>query len=456
MKSAWQKDCAEHIMRAYPSHMTTRLPTTQTAVLPQSDARQFGVGRYDAVRNLTEKLCQPLVVEDYVVQSMPDVSPTKWHLAHTSWFFETFLLKPHAKAYVEFDPHFGYLFNSYYNTIGDRHCRQNRGQLSRPTVAEVYAYRKHVDQHMRSLLAGADDRLRETLAPLLEIGLHHEQQHQELMITDIKHVFWVNPMRPAYVPRPLRQVETVPPATWIAFDAGLRDIGHDGNGFAFDNECPRHPEYVAAFHLASRLVTNGEYKQFINEGGYTKPEFWLSAGWAMAKAEQWHAPLYWLKQDAKDDEPWWNHTLAGLRPVSDDEPVCHVSYYEADAFARWADARLPAEAEWEFASTTLDPADGAFVESDVFHPTVAGQHAGLQQMFGNLWQWTSSAYLGYPGYRPPPGALGEYNGKFMCNQFVLRGGSVATSRTHIRRTYRNFFPPDARWQFSGFRLARDA
>jgi ergothioneine biosynthesis protein EgtB len=412
--------------------------------------------RYRAVRALTEELCQPLVVEDYVVQSMPDVSPTKWHLAHTSWFFETFLLKPHAVGYREFDSHFGYLFNSYYNTIGDRHCRQNRGQLSRPTVQDVYAYRKHVDENMQVLLSGTDARLAETLAPLLEIGLHHEQQHQELMLTDIKHVFWVNPMRPAYFPRPMRTPGKVAPASWIRYEAGLREIGHDGPGFAFDNESPRHPQYTGSFELASRLVTNREFKQFVADGGYRKPEFWLSAGWAVVQSEQWHAPLYWIEQDGD----WVNHTMSGLRPVADDEPVCHVSLFEADAFARWAGARLPTEAEWEFASTPLEPTRGAFVESREFHPTVAEQNVEgsrdrLQQMFGDVWQWTSSAYLAYPGYRPPTGALGEYNGKFMCNQFVLRGGSVATSRTHIRRTYRNFFPPDARWQFSGFRLARD-
>jgi len=408
------------------------------------------VPRYDAVRDLTEALCRPLVVEDYVVQSMPDVSPTKWHLAHTSWFFETFLLKPHLAAYREFNPHFGYLFNSYYNTIGDRHCRQNRGQLSRPTVEEVYAYRRHVDAHMRQLLASAGEELRGTLAPLLDIGLHHEQQHQELMLTDIKHVFWVNPMRPAYQKQSPKRSRNVRSATWIAFDAGLREIGYNGNGFAFDNESPRHSEYVGAFELASRLVTNGEYKQFIADGGYRRAEHWLSAGWATVNAEQWQAPLYWIEQDGE----WLNHTLAGLRPVADDEPVCHVSLFEADAFARWTGARLPTEAEWEFASESIEPTEGAFVESGAFHPTVAADHAGLQQMFGDVWQWTGTAYLAYPGYRPPAGALGEYNGKFMCNQFVLRGGSVATSRTHIRRTYRNFFPPDARWQFTGFRLAR--
>jgi ergothioneine biosynthesis protein EgtB len=403
---------------------------------------------------MTEKLCQPLVVEDYVVQSMPDVSPTKWHLAHTSWFFETFLLKPHAGGYQEFDSHFGYLFNSYYNTIGDRHCRQNRGSLSRPTVEDVYAYRSHVDQHMRELLSGADRELSQTLGPLLDIGLHHEQQHQELLITDIKHVFWVNPMRPAYRPSPSRSAGQPVPATWINLDAGLRDIGHDGAGFAFDNESPRHPEYVASFALASRLVTCGEYMRFIADGGYSKPEFWLSAGWATVQGEQERAPLYWIEQGGK----WWVHTLSGLRPVAEDEPVCHVSLFEADAFARWSGARLPTEAEWETASIMVDPTDGTFVESETFHPAVAAVAKGksdLQQMFGDVWQWTNSAYLAYPGYRPPSGALGEYNGKFMCNQFVLRGGSAATSHTHIRRSYRNFFPPDARWQFSGIRLARD-
>ena len=413
---------------------------------------ELAINRYSAVRNLTEKLCVPLVVEDYVVQSMPDVSPTKWHLAHTSWFFETFLLKPHMTGYREFDAHFGYLFNSYYNTIGDRHCRQNRGQLSRPTVEEIYAYRRHVDHHMNELLASAGDNLYRELRPLLDIGLHHEQQHQELMLTDIKHVFWVNPMRPAYVPRSPRTDARSTPASWISFDAGLREIGHEGPAFAFDNESPKHREFLNAFEVASRLVTNGDYQMFINDGGYQKPEWWLSSGWSTVQAEQWKAPLYWIEQD----DQWLNHSMSGLRSVVDAEPVCHVSFFEADAFARWAGARLPTEPEWEVASAALDPTAGPFVESESFHPNVASNLPGLQQMFGDVWQWTSSAYLAYPGYRAPAGALGEYNGKFMCNQFVLRGGSVATSRSHIRKTYRNFFPPDARWQFSGFRLARDA
>ena len=381
-------------------------------------------------------------------------------ISHTpAGFLRTFLLKPHLAGYVEFDPHFGYLFNSYYNTIGDRHCRQNRGQLSRPTVKDVYAYRAHVDRGMQALLVSTDARLQATIAPLLEIGLHHEQQHQELLVTDIKHVFWVNPLRPAYLERRVRPAVTVTRGDVDRFhEAGLREIGHTGeNGFAFDNESPRHAVYVHGFELASRLVTNGEYRQFIADGGYARPELWLSAGWATVTAEQWKAPLYWIEQDGPDGKPqWWNHTLSGLRQVADDEPVCHVSLFEADAFARWAGARLPTEAEWETAAAPLEPTAGAFVESQAFHPTVAPSADTLQQMFGDVWQWTGSAYLAYPGYRPPPGALGEYNGKFMCNQFVLRGGSVATSATHIRATYRNFFPPDARWQFSGFRLARDS
>lgn len=407
---------------------------------------------YDAARLLTETLCLPLGTEDFVVQSMPDASPTKWHLAHTSWFFETFLLKPHAKGYAEFDRRFGYLFNSYYNTIGDRHCRQNRGQLSRPTVDQVYAYRAHVDEHMRGLLRGAagTDRM-EVLRPLVELGIQHEQQHQELMLTDIKHVFWVNPLRPAYRPQIEQPLRSVSAAMWIPFGGGIREIGHEGRDFAFDNERPRHPEYVASFELGSRLVTNKEFKEFMEDGGYDKPELWLSQGWAAVKAEDWRSPLYWIR----DGERWLSHTLSGLRPVADQEPVAHVSFFEANAFARWAGARLPTEAEWETAAADLDPGKGTFVEQETFHPSVSAGSRGLEQMFGDLWQWTGSSYLAYPGYRAPAGALGEYNGKFMCNQFVLRGGSVATPRSHIRRTYRNFFPPEARWQFTGIRLARD-
>jgi ergothioneine biosynthesis protein EgtB len=409
------------------------------------------LNRYHAVRSQTERVCAPLVPEDYVVQSMPDVSPTKWHLAHASWFFETFLLGPHAPGYQPFNPHFAYLFNSYYVTVGNRHCRQNRGLLSRPTVAEVYAYRQHVDRAMERYIQSAPASQLAELASVLEIGLHHEQQHQELMLTDIKHVFWVNPMRPAYHPEPAAPGGAVPPMRWVKFDEGTHRVGHDGSGFAFDNESPRHRVFLEPFQLGSRLVTNGEYKRFIEDGGYRRADLWLSMGWANVQQEGWAAPLYWIEQDGQ----WLNHTLFGLRPVNDDEPVCHVSYFEADAYARWAGARLPSEFEWEVASQSA-PIEGNFVESGRHHPTpLSDDREGLRQMFGDVWEWTRSAYLAYPGYQPTAGALGEYNGKFMCNQFVLRGGSCATPGSHIRRTYRNFFPPDARWQFQGFRLARD-
>jgi ergothioneine biosynthesis protein EgtB len=406
---------------------------------------------YTAVRKQTESLCRTLVTEDYVVQSMPDVSPTKWHLAHTSWFFETFVLKPFASGYQGFDPQYSFLFNSYYVTVGDRHCRQNRGQLSRPTVEEIYAYRTYVDRHMMDFLfslSAADVRRHESL---MQIGLNHEQQHQELLVTDIKHVFWVNPLRPAYRPAVPRNAVTAPPMEWLSFEGGLQQIGRDADdGFSFDNESPRHTQYLQPFSIASRVVTSGEYKAFMQDGGYERFDLWLAMGAAFVKQEEWKAPLYWIEQDGG----WMQHTLSGLRRVDDNEPVCHLSFFEADAFARWAGARLPTEAEWEVAARSV-PIEGTFVESEQFHPQPAAG-TGLLQMFGEVWQWTSSAYLGYPGYRPPPGAIGEYNGKFMCNQFVLRGGSVATPRSHIRPTYRNFFAPDSRWQFVGLRLAKDA
>jgi ergothioneine biosynthesis protein EgtB len=408
---------------------------------------------YQVVRSDSERLCEPLVAEDYVVQSMPDVSPTKWHLAHTTWFFETFLLQPHAPGYQPFDPHFSYLFNSYYITVGDRHCRQNRGLLSRPTVAQVYEYRQYVDTAMLQFLRGIGTAQRHSLQPVIEIGLHHEQQHQELMVTDIKHVFWVNPMRPAY--RKNAEADrsvTAGPVRWVTFDGGIRSIGHNGRGFSFDNEGPRHRVFLGPYRLASRLVTNGEYKAFIDDGGYHRGDLWLSLGWATAKQEKWQAPLYWVREG----QQWWNHTLSGMRPVEDADPVCHISFFEADAYARWAGARLPSEDEWEDASESVE-VDGNFVDAGRFRTVPAKtEESGLSQMFGDVWEWTRSAYLPYPGYYPSAGALGEYNGKFMCNQFVLRGGSCATPRSHIRRTYRNFFPPDARWQFTGFRLARDA
>jgi ergothioneine biosynthesis protein EgtB len=411
--------------------------------------------RFTEVRAATERLCEPLVPEDFVVQSMDDVSPTKWHLAHTSWFWETFVLVPHAPGYVLFHPEYPFLFNSYYVQAGERHCRAQRGYLSRPTVAEVFAYRRHVDEHMRSLLDDADDALRAQLLPLVEIGLNHEQQHQELMLTDIKHVFSVNPLRPAYRERANTPAPAPPRLAFVAFDEGMHELGHGGDDFAFDNEEPRHKAYVGRFLLANRLVTNGEFLAFIEDGGYQRPELWMSEGWATGQANGWTEPFYWERPG--DGRGWRHFTLAGMRDVDPNEPVAHVSWYEADAYARWADARLPTEQEWEVAAAGI-PIEGNFVERGRLHPAAADPATatnGLMQMYGEVWEWTRSPYSPYPGYRPAPGALGEYNGKWMVNQFVLRGGSVATPVSHIRRTYRNFFAPTATWQFTGIRLARD-
>ena len=402
--------------------------------------------RYDAVRTLTERLCDGLEKEDYVVQSMPDVSPKKWHLAHTSWFFETFLLTPHLPGYTPLHPTYAFLFNSYYVHAGERHCRAQRGYISRPTVSEVFEYRSHVDAAMHRLLETDATAWRD----IFEIGLNHEQQHQELMVTDMKHVFSVNPLRPA-LRAPLETSSEDPgPVRFIEFEAGLVEMGHAGAGFAYDNESPRHRTFVEAFSLADRLVTNGEYLAFMEDGGYERPELWLSMGWGHAQDHGWTEPFYWERRDGR----WQNYTLSGMRDVVANEPVVHLSYYEADAFARWAGARLPTEAEWEHAAAGV-AIDGNFVESGRFHPAAAPAGDGLRQMYGDVWEWTRSQYSPYPGYRPAEGAIGEYNGKFMCNQFVLRGGSCATSRTHIRPTYRNFFAPESTWQFTGLRLARD-
>ena len=407
---------------------------------------------FHRVRDATEVLCAPLQTEDYVIQSMPDVSPTKWHLAHTSWFFEAFLLQPFNSEYTVLHPTYGYLFNSYYNAIGERHPRGQRGLASRPTVAEVYAYRHGVDERMLALLAREADT---DMLAVVELGLHHEQQHQELLLTDIKHVFWMNPLRPAYRQAAAGRFAPTPPMHWFGYPETIIEIGHAGDDFAFDNERPRHRTLLSAFSLASRLVTNGEYRAFMEDGGYERPDLWLSDGWRTAQERAWKAPLYWEYTGGD----WGYFTLSGMQPVDLNEPVCHVSYYEADAYARWAGARLPTESEWEHVASTV-PITGNFVESGLFHPTAMGSTAlGLDdapfQLFGDVWEWTSSPYVGYPGFRPLPGAAGEYNGKFMSDQMVLRGGSCATPASHIRSTYRNFFPSDTRWQFSGFRLARD-
>jgi ergothioneine biosynthesis protein EgtB len=410
--------------------------------------------RFRQVRAFSEELSRPLAVEDYVIQSMPEASPTKWHLAHTSWFFETFVLAAADPGYRSPDPRYGYLFNSYYEAAGERHCRPRRGLLSRPTVEQVREYRRYVDRHVLALLDRRGEHEPPAWAAVVELGLHHEQQHQELLLTDIKHAFHANPLRPAYLSSPLTP-DPLPGGErgWLSYPAALREIGHDGPGFAFDNESPRHHVFVGAFRLASRPVTNREWLAFMADGGYTRAPRWLSDGWKAVAAQGWQAPLYWEMQDGA----WQMMTLSGMRPVDPEEPVCHVSYYEADAYAQWAGARLPTEAEWEVAAEEC-PVEGNFVESGAFHPRPGPGDAarGLRQMFGDVWEWTRSAYLPYPGYRPLEGALGEYNGKFMSGQMVLRGGSCATSRAHVRRTYRNFFPPDARWQFSGVRLARDS
>jgi ergothioneine biosynthesis protein EgtB len=407
---------------------------TVADVAPLASPRAASLAaRYDAVRAHTESLCAPLETEDYVVSSMPDVSPTKWHLAHTSWFFETFVLAERDPTYRSPDARYAYLFNSYYVQAGERHCRAKRGLVTRPTVAEVFAYRAHVDDAMRALLARLDDG--DPALNLIELGLHHEQQHQELLLMDIEHVFWMNPLRPAYAPvaAPRGQARVAPPMRWVGVDEGVYEIGHDGAGFAFDNERPRHRVFLDAFALASRLVTNGEWLRFVEDGGYRRPTLWLSAGWATVQERRWEAPLYW-ERDERAPNGWSEFTLGGTHALDLDAPACHVSYYEADAFARWAGHRLPNEAEWEVAAV-----DGR----------------GLTQLYDSAWQWTRSAYAAYPGYRPPSGALGEYNGKWMCDQWVLRGASVATPSGHARRTYRNFFPSDARWQFAGVRLAAD-
>jgi ergothioneine biosynthesis protein EgtB len=406
------------------------------------------LAHYAAVRRLTERLCEPLATEDYVVQAMPDASPAKWHLAHVSWFFETFVLRPGLPGYRPLDERYAVLFNSYYNAVGPQFSRPARGHLSRPTVDEVYAYRAHVDKAMLALLEG-DQQRADGVAAIVELGLHHEQQHQELLVTDLKYNLSVNPLRPAYDPSATANVPArAPELERVSRAGGIIEVGTDAAGFCFDNERPRHQVLLAPYELGSRLVTNGEYLEFIADHGYERPELWLSEGWRTVQERGWRAPLYW----DGGDESWSVYTLGGVIPVAPHAPVSHVSYYEADAYARWRGARLPTEQEWEHAAGD-EAAVGTLLDDAPREPAPAPAGGGLVQMTGDVWEWTASAYLPYPGFRPLEGALGEYNGKFMVNQMVLRGGSCATPRSHIRRTYRNFFPPDARWQFSGIRLA---
>jgi ergothioneine biosynthesis protein EgtB len=426
-----------------------KLPHSAAAgtIVPEA---QTPTQQYRQVREASVALCAPLAIEDYVVQSMPDASPAKWHLAHTSWFFEEFVLSRAGTAYEFHASDFRFLFNSYYNAVGPMHTRSNRGLLSRPTVQQVLDYRKRIDERMSELLRGPSP-LAPELVRIITLGLHHEQQHQELILTDIKHLFSCNPLLPAYIQQPAPHSRTPAALAFRNFDGGLVDSGHTGTDFAFDNELPRHRVYLAPFALANRLVTNAEYLEFIRDAGYRNAAHWLSDGWATVQREGWTRPIYWA--ESLDQE----FTLRGLVPLDPHAPVAHLSCYEADAYARWAGARLPTEFEWENAATVASvPTSGNFVESHNWHPIAAPDLGGsMLQMFGDVWEWTQSAYAPYPGYRPASGALGEYNGKFMVNQLVLRGGSCATPHSHIRTTYRNFFNPAARWQFSGVRLARD-
>lgn len=403
---------------------------------------------YQTIRDETERLAAPLSPEDQQIQSMPDVSPTKWHRAHITWFFETFLLLPHLPGYVPYDSDFQYLYNSYYEAVGDRHARHERGLISRPSNTEVAAYRAHVDAAMARFIdeVASND---QALTDLVLLGLHHEQQHQELLLMDIKHVLFTNPIRPKY--HELDAPSTASgPVTWHRVDGGVVEIGFDSDGFHFDNEGPRHKTYLESFEIADRLVTNAEWLAFMADDGYHTAANWLSAGWATVQQEGWEAPLYWEPTESG----WHVHTLHGFVPVDPNEPVAHVSYFEADAFARWADARLPTEAEWEHAVAQLGATPGQ-AGYGRFHPRAAGDGSDFRQAYGELWQWTSSSYSAYPGFRPAEGAVGEYNGKFMVNQYVLRGSCCATSPGHERASYRNFFPTHSRWMFSGLRLARD-
>jgi ergothioneine biosynthesis protein EgtB len=405
---------------------------------------------FHRIRKDSELLCAPLELEDYSIQTMPEVSPPKWHLAHTSWFFETMLLKPYLADYREYNAKFSELFNSYYDTIGAYHPRMQRGLLSRPTVKQVYRYRAHVDEHINTLLSQANHPQWPEITRRMIIGVNHEQQHQELMLTDIKHIFAYNPLRPEY--RELQPAQgSAVKLNWVRFAGGLHSIGFDGEGFAYDNEGPRHKVYLNDYYLASRPVTNAEFMEFIDDGGYQQPDYWLSDAWQKILQQHWQAPLYWEQRDGQ----WWYMTLSGMQPVNKHAPVCHVSYYEAAAYARWAGARLPNEAEWENAATEL-PAMGNFREKDWLQPAPPTTDSeNLLQMFGDVWELTQSPYTPYPGYNAEAGPLGEYNGKFMSSQMVLRGGSCVTPLDHIRPTYRNFFYPAERWQFSGFRLAKD-
>ena len=441
---------------------------TTLAVPAAADTTRRLLERFTRSRAVTHRLAQPLSREDMVVQTTTDVSPTKWHLAHTTWFYERFVLRRFVDSYEPFHPRYEYLFNSYYDTVGPQHCRASRGLVSRPGVEEVFGYRGEIDRRVAELIETIQPDHFDELAMLIELGVQHEQQHQELMATDIKHVLSSNPLLPAYHEPggdDAATSRTTRPPRWRRFEEGVYEIGYDGQpgfeAFCFDNETPRHRVYLHGFELADRLVTNGEYLAFLEDGGYDRPELWLSMGFATIREQGWRHPIYWYR----DGDAWMQYTLPGPREIDPNEPVSHLSYFEADAFARWAGARLPRESEWEVAAAD-HPVEGPHQDAWRLHPEpvrredakTSGADGGvsLHQLYGHLWQWTLSQYEPYPGYQPLPGSLGEYNGKFMCNQFVLRGSSCATPADHARLTYRNFFPPEARWQFTGLRLARDA
>jgi ergothioneine biosynthesis protein EgtB len=422
--------------------------------VPLTAAERSVAERFQAVRAMTDALAGRLTPEDQMVQSCPEASPVKWHLAHSTWFFETFVLREFQPGYLPFDEDFFWLFNSYYKTLGGHPEKRLRASFSRPSLERVLAYRRHVERGVLGLLKGCTSA---EVLERIELGMHHEQQHQELIATDIKHAFWSNPLQPAYSPRPSANgTKDHAQDHWLAYPGGLVEMGHSGDGFAFDNELSRHRVFLAPFRIASNLITCADYLNFMRDDGYRRPEFWLAEGWDTVEAQSWRAPLYW---HAEPTGAWNVFTLHGTVPVDEllDSPICHVSYYEADAYARWAGSRLPTEFEWEHVAASVSVA-GNFLEGGTLHPqcgSSAGDLLQPRQMFGDVWEWTQSAYTPYPGYRPAAGVLGEYNGKFMCSQMVLRGGSVATPVSHIRASYRNFFSPATRWQFSGIRLAAD-
>lgn len=411
------------------------------------------IDQYRAVRRASEQFCAPLAVEDFGLQATAETSPPKWHLAHTTWFFETFVLNVFQPDYQSPWPEYTQLFNSYYNGIGEQFPRPQRGLLSRPTLDQVYAYRHWVDEQILALLSANEWANDPQVLQRTCLGIHHEQQHQELFFTDLKYSFSVNPTHPVYQvcedPEYLAE-EASAPVTWREFVGGECTIGHQDEGFCFDNELPAHTVLLQPFMLATRPVTNAEYLLFVTAGGYQQPDWWLADGWAEVQQQHWQAPLYWRQQNGE----WFEYTLHGLQPLRMQSPVVHLSAYEADAFARWSGCRLPSEAEWEYVSNNY-PVSGQFVETGIYQPVAARETTAMQGMFGTVWEWTSSSYSPYPGFSPAEGAIGEYNGKFMCNQLVLRGGSCVSSQTHLRSSYRNFFYPRDRWQFSGIRLAKN-